>query len=428
MYRPTYPAGQHFAALVKRTSGRSSSEALQILESPPKFDPTSTTQDDITKTVDKFSAIMTLLLGGPDPRDIDVAVAKLPKDFRELYGVARRELDNAHLDPGSDPDRQKAVLLSEFDAEFFVMFISRLFEEAIAKDTFKLKNSGVDNFVRLLEQVSGDETDPYPPEITEALDTWRAALRTFTGKLAGLAIGDRPSTNDWSRAILGRFQGMRDRARSVCSPNLRCNGNLVHSNAKPLVDQAMNAWRPATADERKRAAQGALIKHDLLVRVRQARTRRNEPFIPRYSDKEQKDFDSVMASLFAPRGEHCDIDIKTAHAVLCFFADDGLPVSRDQFIEAMAEDNADTFLSLAAFRKATAGLKNAPANAEVRYSDTEHLHIKTGIGHLLAKKLGTSSAADHKQTRLVIKRILNTHDTTLGQRVIKEMKEQLGLD
>ena len=105
----------HFGQIVQR--------ALQILASPPKFDPTSTVQDDITKTVDKFSAIMTLLLGGPGPDDILVAVNDLPKDFRELYGVARLELDDAPLDPGTDPDRQKAELLSDFDAGFFVALI-----------------------------------------------------------------------------------------------------------------------------------------------------------------------------------------------------------------------------------------------------------------------------------------------------------------
>ena len=280
--------------------------------------------------------------------------------------------------------------------------------------------------MRLLEQVSSEGTGPYPPEIKEALDTWRAAYKTFTGNLAARAIGDRPSTNDWIRTIVGKVSKECGINREVFArPIYDAHGKLDPSDANTLITRAVNSLPGATEDERKRAAQGALIKHDLLVRVQQAKTR-PEPFTPRYSDKDQKDFDSVMASLFAPGGKHSDIDIKTAHAVLCFFADDGLSVSRDKFIEAMAEDNADTFLSLAAFRKATAGLKNAPANAEVRYSDTENLHIKTGIGHFLAKKFGTSSAADHKQTRLVIKRILNTHDITLGQRVIDWMKSNWG--
>ena len=405
----------HFVPIVQ--------QALLILESPPKFDPKSTSQNDITKTVNKFNAIMALLLGGPDPQGIDVAVAKLPKDFSELYGVARSELDKAHFAPGSDPDKQKAVLLSEFDAQLFVAFISGLFEEANAKDPSKLKNSEVDNFRQLLDQVSSEKTGPYPPAIKEALDTWRAALRTFTGKLAGLTIGDRPPTKDWTDAILKVRNECGIETNVFALPIYDASGKLVHSNAKELVEEAMKAWGAAKADGRKRAAQGALIKHDLLVRVRQARERRNEISIPRYSDKEQEEFDSVMASLFKPGGKHCNIDIKTAHAVLCFFADDGLPVSRAEFIKAMADDDGDTFLSLAAFRKATAAIKNGRGDAEVRYSDG-YLHIKAGIATIL-KKLGTSSKDDRKQTRQAIENLLNTHDKALGQPVIKAMRKAM---
>jgi len=120
------------------------------------------------------------------------AVDRVPPGFLKLYAAARSELDKARFAAGLNPHQQMQLLQREFDTSIFLGILKPMFEEAIAKDSFNLLGSGVDEFVHLLQQVCNEadaSEEKYPPKIKAALNSWRAQYQTFTGKLAARSIG-----------------------------------------------------------------------------------------------------------------------------------------------------------------------------------------------------------------------------------------------